>query len=191
MVFAGNNGHDFAAYDLAAGKRLWSKIPGHQDRQFGSMARVGDVVYFAGSMAGSVNAHDAASGNRLWMTHVWPDQVLINSGGEPGYEILGSPAVAHGRVYVGCNDGKLHTFSADKGERGWAFAAGGPIQSSPTVAGRVVYFGSHDAHLYAVDAETGKELGRFKTGGRIISTPWPADGVVYVGCDDGHVYAVE
>lgn len=189
-VFAGSNGSFFAACDLARGDRLWSKIPGHQDRQFGTMARSGNRVYFAGSMAGSVNAHDAATGRPIWMAYTYPDQVIINNGGEPGYEILGSPAVAHDRVYVGCNDGRLHTFSADKGQRGWVFATGGPIQSSPTVAGNVVYFGSHDAHLYAVDALGGKELGKIELGGRIVSTPWPADGVVYVGCDDGNLYAV-
>ena len=120
--------------------------------------------------------------------------------------MLADLAVAHQRVYAGSNDGKLHTFDAADGERGWAFDVGAPIQSSPSVAGATVYFGSWNGYVYAVDAVTGELRWKFKpsqlpapdvtVGGdepsaRIISSPWPGDNTVFVGCDDGYLYALE
>lgn len=189
-IYAGVNGSSYGACDPASGRQLWAKWTGHQDRQFACMARAGEYVYIVGTIAGSVNAHDPKTGMPVWQSFAYPDQVSMNNGGEPGYEIFTSPALAHGRVYVGCNDGKLYTFDMATGERGWTFETGGRVHSSPAVAGKVVYFGSWDGKLYAVDAETGAGLWSFEAGDRIISGPWPMDDAVYFGCDDGAVYGV-
>jgi outer membrane protein assembly factor BamB len=206
-LFAGSNGSNFAAVDLATASSLWSRDGGHQNRQFMSFARSGDFAYVPGSMTGTVMAWDPSRGRTLWHVPIWPEQQLpINNGGSPGYEIYADLAVAHGRVYAGSNDGKLQTFAAETGERGWVFDAGSPIQSSPSIAGRTIYFGCWDGYLVAVDAVTGQLRWRHKpsslpapgwtVGGnepsaRIISSPWPADRAIYVGCDDGCVYALE
>jgi hypothetical protein len=204
-LYAGSNGSSFAATDLATGKTRWSKDGGHQNRQFMSFTRAGDLAYVPGSMTGTVMAWDPAEGRTVWHQPIWPGQRLpINNGGEPGYEVFADLAVADGRVYAGSNDGALHTFDARTGQRGWKFDTGSPIQSSPSIAGRIVYFGCWDGCVYAVDAETGELRWKYKpsrlaapdltVGGnepsaRIVSSPWPGDHVVYVGCDDGCLYA--
>jgi outer membrane protein assembly factor BamB/formylglycine-generating enzyme required for sulfatase activity len=190
-LYAGLNGSDYMAADLASGKSKWTYSAGHQDRQFQSLCRVGDVVYIPGSMAGSVNAVNAATGKRLWRSYTYPDQVEIMVEGQPGYEIFADLAVAHGLVYAGCNDGKLHAFAADDGKPSWQFDVGAPVFSSPSVAGDLVYFGSHNGNLYALYARTGALRWKLPLGGRIRSAPWPGDGVIYVGCDDGNLYALE
>lgn len=142
------------------------------------------------TIAGDVVALSADTGEPVWHRFTWPHQVSIRHDGELGYGVFAAPAVAHERVYVGCNDGKLHTFEARTGKRGWSFQAPGKVQSAPTVAGGVVYFGCHDGRLYALDAREGGLLWSFRAGGKIVSSPWPAGRTVYFGCDDGGLYAV-
>jgi outer membrane protein assembly factor BamB len=206
-LFAGTNGSNFAAVDLATGEVLWSQTGGHQNRQFMSFTRSGDLAYVPGSMTGTVMAWDPVRGSSKWHVPIWPGQKLpINNGGSPGYEVFADLAVARGWVYAGSNDGKLHTFRADSGERGWTFDTGSPVQSSPSIARETVYFCAWDGYIYAVDALNGQLRWRLKpsrlpapdptVGGneasaRIVSSPWPGDNVLYVGCDDGCIYAVE
>jgi outer membrane protein assembly factor BamB len=206
-LFAGTNGSNFGAADLASGKSLWSQNGGHQNRQFMSFSRSGALAYVPGSMTGTVMAWDPARGRSKWHVPIWPEQRLpINNGGRPGYEVYADLAVAHGRVYAASNDGTLRTFDAATGQRGWTFETGSPIQSSPSVAGETVYLGCWDGYVYAVNALTGQLQWRYKPsklpaadqtiGGnelsaRIISSPWPGNNVIYVGCDDGYLYALE
>lgn len=205
-LYAGTNGSSFAAIDLATAKSRWSKAGGHQNRQFMSFTRAGDLAYVPGSMTGTVMAWDPVRGRTKWHEPIWPEQRLpINNGGTPGYEVYADLAVAHGRVYAASNDGTLRTFDANTGKRGWKFEAGAPVQSSPSVAGQTVYFGCWNGNLYAVNALTGElrwkhkpsqlpapdlTVGGNEPSARIISSPWPGDDVLYVGCDDGCLYAL-
>jgi len=189
-VWAGVGGSNWGAFDLATGtlKRSWHMSG--QSRQFTTAAAAGELVYVVGTIGGDVAAMHAQKLRMIWKQFTLERQTSIRNDGLLGYEVFTSPAVAHDRVYVGCNDGKLHTFDALRGDRGWTFQAGGKIHSSPAVAGNVVCFGCHDGWLYALDAVGGELLWKFQAGDRIISSPWPTDGVVYFGCDDGHLYAV-
>ncbi len=182
----------FAAYDLRTGAARKSfGMAAAQSRQFVNCAVSGGIAYGIGTICGDIAAIDLETLDRVWYEFTLEGQTGVRHDGKSGYEIFTGPAVAHGRVYVGCNDHKLHTFDAKTGNRGWTFQTGGEVQSSPSVAGETVYFGSHDGSLYAVNAITGELLWKYKTAGRIVSSPWPADGVIYVGSDDGSFYALE
>jgi len=190
-LWAGIGGSSWAVYDLQAGKVNTVLRMSGQSRQFATCAIAGGLAYIVGTICGDLAAIDVRTGRRAWSQFTLEGQVHVRCDGEAGYEIFTAPAVAHGRVYIGCNDGKLHTFDARRGTRGWTFQTGGPVQSSPAVAGKAVYFGSWDGHLYALNALTGKLLWRFEAGHRIVSSPWPTASAVYVGCDDGCLYAIE
>jgi outer membrane protein assembly factor BamB len=172
-----------------------------------SFARADDLVYVPGSMTGTVLAFARNDGTTAWHVPVWQGQRLpLNNGGIPGHEVYSDLAIAHGLVFVGCNDGVLRTFDASTGERGWTFETRSPIQSSPSVADGTVYFGCWNGFLYAINAVTGELRWKYKlsklpaatgaTGGqelsaRIISSPWPGYDALFVGCDDGTLYALE
>jgi len=147
-------------------------------------------AFVASPLVGNLTAFNLQTKRQLWQSFTLEGQLPLRTGGEPGHEIFGAPAVAHDRVYVGCNDDKLHTFDAQSGGRGWTFTTDGPVRSAPAIAGKVVCFGSWDGHLYALDAVSGEQLWKFRTNGRVNPSPWPSDGVVYVGCDDGYIYAI-
>ncbi|NHX37175.1 PQQ-binding-like beta-propeller repeat protein, partial [Halolamina sp. R1-12] len=121
----------------------------------------------------------AAAGDKIWNTST-------------GDNVLSSPTLANGTVYVGSYDGSLYAFDADTGTQKWSTATGGSIyQSSPTVANGTVYLGSYDGSLYAFDADTGTQKWSAATGDSISGSPTVANGTVYVGSADNSLYAFD
>lgn len=108
-----------------------------------------------------------------------------------GFQIISSPAVAGGVVYVGSLNSELYALDAFSGPPKWTFLTDGEIISSPAVADGLVYVGSVDGNLYAINAETGTERWRFTADNAIASSPAVVDGVVYVASDDTNLYAVD
>ena len=129
-------------------------------------------------------------------------------------EVISSPAVVAGVVYVGSDDGYLYAIDETAGELHWKFKTGSRIPSSPAVAGGIVYFASYDGNLYAVDAASGKLRWKFGDAGErrysgthlhgmlpagetmpdpfdvYLSSPVVWNGMVYFGSGDGNIYSV-
>ncbi|QPV61847.1 PQQ-binding-like beta-propeller repeat protein [Halosimplex litoreum] len=116
---------------------------------------------------------------------------------DPTDNVVSSPAVVDGTVYVGSNDGHLYALDAASGEQEWAYGTGSDpdsreeVMSSPAVVDGTVYVGSHDAALHAVDAESGDEQWTFATDGTVFASPTYRDGTLYVGSQAGTMYAVD
>jgi outer membrane protein assembly factor BamB len=130
-------------------------------------------------------------------------------------QVLSSPAIADGTLFIGSSDHFLYALDATTGALKWKFETGGRITSSPAVSGSVVYFGSFDSSFYALDAATGKLRWKFKTAGErrfsathlhgaepaaelmpdpfdfYLSSPVLANGTVYFGSGDAHIYALD
>ena len=51
---------------------------------------------------------------------------------------MGRPAVADGKVYVGCQDKKLYRLNASTGAKVWSYTTDGPVYN-PIVASGIVY----------------------------------------------------
>jgi outer membrane protein assembly factor BamB len=132
-----------------------------------------------------------------------------------GSEVVSSPAVVGGVVYVGSNDGKLYAIDEQTGTQKWSFATESRIPSSPAVAAGRVFFLSYDGNFYAVDAATGKLRWKFADPGErrytathlhgslpageampdpfdvYLSSPVVWNGAVYFGSGDGNIYALD
>jgi len=130
-------------------------------------------------------------------------------------QVISSPAVSGGLVYVGSTDGNLYAIETESGAQKWKFETKVRITSSPAVDQGAVYFGSYDGRFYAVDAFSGKLKWKFQTGGErrfagkhlhgsqpegevmpdpfdfYLSSPAVSGGVVYFGSGDGNVYALQ
>lgn len=131
-----------------------------------------------------------------------------------GGQVLSSPGVVNGILYVGSNDHNLYALDAESGTLKWKFQTGSRVTSSPAVVGGVVYFGSFDGNFYALDAANGQQKWKFKTGGErrfagkhlhgaepagetmpdpfdfFLSSPAVSGNIVYFGSGDGNVYAL-
>ena len=70
-------------------------------------------------------------------------------------EIIASPTVDHGTVYVGSTDGLLYALDAKTGALRWKYKANARIASSAAIWNGTVYVGSYDRNFYAIDAVTG------------------------------------
>jgi len=129
-------------------------------------------------------------------------------------EIISSPAIVGGIVYVGSNDGNLYAIDESSGQLHWKFTTSSRIPSSPAVVGGIVYFASYDGNFYAADAKSGKLRWKFANPGErryegthlhallpaaetmpdpfdvYLSSPVIWRGTVYFGSGDGNVYAV-
>ena len=129
-------------------------------------------------------------------------------------EVVSSPAIVDGVVYVGSNDGHLYAIDQQTGSQKWSFPTQGRIASSPAVDHGLVYFISYDGNFYAVDTATGKLRWKFATPGErryaathlhgslpagesmpdpfdvYLSSPAVWNGAVYFGSGDGNIYAL-
>jgi outer membrane protein assembly factor BamB len=145
---------------------------------------VSDGIVYAGSCWGGAYpclfAFNASTGEEIW-----------NSSAP--IEVLSSPAVAYGRVYVASIFGTLYAFNALTGEVVWSYAlsAGYTDWSSPVVANGIVYVGSGvGCSIIALNAATGAFLWSYHTGGPIHSSPAVASGLVFFAAGDFYVYAL-
>lgn len=109
-----------------------------------------------------------------------------------------SPAVADGKVIVGCECGTLYAFDALTGKTVWEADLGGPIKAAPAVDKGVAFVGDYGGTLSAVNIDdgsikwqTGTSGGGLGRTGRIYATAAVAFGRVYVGSLDGRMYSFE
>jgi outer membrane protein assembly factor BamB len=63
-------------------------------------------------------------------------------------QIISSPAVAEGMVFVGSADHNLYAVDRESGALKWKFETGSRVASSPAVSGGLGYFESYDSNLY-------------------------------------------
>jgi eukaryotic-like serine/threonine-protein kinase len=129
-------------------------------------------------------------------------------------QVISSPAVFGGTIYVGSTDGNLYAVDRESGTLKWKFDAKSRITSSPAVSGSLVYFGAYDGNFYAVDGATGQLKWKFQTAGErryagkhlhgsqpaaetmpdpfdfYLSSPVLWNGGVFFGSGDGHIYAL-
>ncbi len=120
---------------------------------------------------------DEATGTELWAQNLngWSTS---------------TPAVHHGRVFIGSDDGNLYALDAGTGAYVWNFATGASIWSAPAVADHKVFVASLDHMIYALDETSGALVWRYDTSlSRMEGSPAVADGMVYIGNENGKVYA--
>jgi eukaryotic-like serine/threonine-protein kinase len=130
-------------------------------------------------------------------------------------EVISSPAILNGVVYVGSNDGNLYAIDQQTGLQKWKFSTEARVTSSPAVADGLVYFSSYDGNFYAVDVASGKQRWKFRIAGErryagthlhgsvpegetmpdpfdfYLSSPAVWNSAVYFGSGDGNVYALD
>jgi cobaltochelatase CobN len=102
---------------------------------------------------------------------------------------LSSPAVAHGRVYIGDLDKHLNCLDSVNGSMIWSKSVDGPVKSSPVVAGGMVYVTGYTGTIYCFDADCGTLVWSGDTEGFNIAQPAVSDGILFIGSDSGYLYA--
>jgi outer membrane protein assembly factor BamB len=119
--------------------------------------------------AGEVWCLDAATGKVEWKQKL-------------GRTILGAIAAAKDRLFFGCRDGWLYSFSLDGQPRG-KWNANAPIVTSPAVTERHVHIVTETGRLYGINTDTMDLEWETPVGTEqpYLSSPTIARGHVYVG----------
>lgn len=110
------------AWPEPAPRDIWHEIPQLKptviyDRAF-HVVSVGDKVFFGSSADDSVRALDAATGRGLW--------AFLTEG-----PVRLAPAVSHGKVYVGSDDGCVYCLDANDGRLVWKYAVDAGARQFP------------------------------------------------------------
>ena len=110
--------------------------------------------------------------------------------GFPGVKsVLGQPAIAAGRVFIGVDTGSVYSLDAATGCSYWTFQADAGVRTAITVTTSTAYFGDIKANVYAVDASTGKQLWKVHVedhpSARITGAPKLFEGRLYVPVASG------
>lgn len=188
-VYLGSTDGVFYALDLATGMLRWkyetegashhAAVVGFDRKSIQSSASVNGENVFFGSRDGGVYSLARATGALAWRT------------GHKFSWIVGSPAVAGERLYVGGSDGQfLECLNRDTGELVWQIPTGARVFSSPAVAGDVLFVGSHAGTLDAIETSSGARRWSLPLGAAILSSPELAGDMLYIGTDGGAVYGI-
>jgi outer membrane protein assembly factor BamB len=171
------------ALDITTGQELWT-FPSDAlrgDHAWTSPPVANGVVYFGVNRPiPVVYAVNATTGQEIWH-HTGP---IAN--------IVSSPALESGRLYVAFSDGTIRALDATNGQVIWSVNHPGGANSSPAVAGGRLYIAIHNSGLLALDANTGSELWLTPMPGPQWSSPAVENGRVFVGSRDDHkLYAFD
>lgn len=158
ILYLGSWDSYFYALDAATGQEKWRFRTGedpdiHNQVGIQSSAVVVDGTVYFGCRDSNLYALDARSGQKKW------------SFNNKGSWVIGSPAVANGRLYFATSDsGQVHVLDASSGASLFSLSSNKwPMFSSPAVAGDLLYIGSHEGKLLAVDLKAQKLAWTFQT----------------------------
>jgi len=139
VVYVGSNdGILYALYALSGVKKWGFNVKAPIKSSPAVINWKGETLIIVGCDDGNVLAlNDTIRGVRLkWRRFI-------------GGQIISSPTIANGYIYIGSKNGKLYSISLDTGIIAGAHQTNGPITSSAAISNGNVYIGSEDGYLYA------------------------------------------
>ena len=123
-----------------------------------------------------------------------PDKLDLLWSFKTDYEILSSPVIGFGKVYIGSNDGNVYSLNLQNGTKVWQYDTGDDVEAPPLLLDQTIYVGSLGGDFFALDAHTGKLLWKFEIGSEImgsanwVNMPDGQENLVMVGSYDNKMY---
>lgn len=105
----------------------------------------------------------------------------MTGAGSVGGEVVASPVVEDGILYVGLGEKDFAAYKLDDMSKLWTVATPFGVWAAPLIVDNVLYFTSMDHFLYAVDKTSGSVLWKTDLQGAITGTPAYNNGHLYVG----------
>ncbi|HKP85665.1 MAG TPA: PQQ-binding-like beta-propeller repeat protein [Blastocatellia bacterium] len=187
-------GDSIVAFNADTGALAWSYKNAARDRDgenfdFGASPVLFDIggsaLLAAGSKDGHCYAVNRATGELIWDTAV--------TDGNTGGGIIGSPAAAYGKVFMGTvaggnTRGKVVALDQRTGNIVWQAEQSALVIGAAAVSGGAVFIGGADGGLRAYDAETGALLWTAKRGSMLGGVSITSDRV-FIGSLDKSVYS--
>ena len=106
-----------------------------------------------------------------------------------GDRLVGSAAVAGGRVIFGCDDALVYALDAATGKLLWRYAMDGPVEATPLVdAAGVVYAASNKTEMAAIAAANGAQIWNTSTRFGYLASPALGNGLILAADTGGIVW---
>ena len=214
-VYAADGPGFIHAFNLADGRLLWTSdaLVLHPNE-----LAILDGRLYAGTGDGFVVAIDAANGREQWRVQVSPGRMPVKAPAtasgmlvttsddlqltsldpvsgdvrwtsQVGNELIGTPILADGALYVGASpddaDGYLAAFDASTGAERWRVKEN---LLAPSISGDIGYTSGSGGAVVAIDLSDGREIWRTQLEGT-VRAPAVAGNVVYVTADDARLIA--
>lgn len=106
-------------------------------------------------------------------------------------EILSSPVLRDGSVYLGSIDEKIASLDPASGKTKWETAVDGSVIATGMFTDNALVIGTGRGILYAINPENGAILWTFKTGNLIKATPAYDGRRLLFGSWDGYFYCLD
>ena len=126
-----------------------------------------------------------------------PDDLELRWSFETGSDIISSPVVGFGNVYIGSTDGKVYSIGLLNGKKAWEFDTEDDIEASPLLFDQTIYIGNLNGNLFALDALSGHIKWKYKISGEIMGSanwatvPNSTKKMVLVGSYDTKMYCFD
>jgi cobaltochelatase CobN len=172
-IFFGGGGPALYCVDVATQTEVWNFSTSGTISTTPAIS--GGMVFFATDEPGKRLYSLYLNGSEAWNTSM--------------HCRLSSPAVSHGRVYIGDLDKHLNCLDSSNGSTIWTASVGSKIQSSPVVAGGMAYVTEYTGTVYGFDADCGTLIWSYDTNQHNIAQPAVSDGILFIGSDSGYLYA--
>jgi len=98
-----------------------------------------------------------------------------------GGQIISSPSVFKGAVYIGSRDSSFYAIDTESGKILWKYKTGQWVDSSPFISRGKVTVGSRDKYIYVFDSETGQVLNKIGAGLQLSSPLVTDKGIIISG----------
>lgn len=137
------------ALDIHTGEQIWQGSASVKCNA--SNPVLIDDRIIMGTADGRVIAFSKQDGTLFWEYQTGPSLTSLEPYKRGGSDVICTPAVAEGLVYIGASDGTLHVISLANGAKITTYTLGAPIASSPTIKDHTLYMGAYDGNVYAFD----------------------------------------
>lgn len=189
------------AWDADDGHELW-RVPRPLSTAINASVVIQDDVAYIANAETSLFALDLLSPTGpLWSE--W-QRKLVGDANEWSYGVVGTPALARGRLVVPTMLGTVVAADAASGAEAWRYegkaanlrmihylgSGHATFAASPVVTGAVAWVGGADGTLAGLDLETGRAMWSTNLGVPILSSLAAAGDVLLVGTFDGTVHAL-
>lgn len=110
------------------------------------------------------------------------------------HEILSSPVIGFGKVYIGSNDGNVYALNLTDGSKVWQYDTGDNVEAPPLLVDQTIYIGSLNGDFSAINAHTGKLSWKYEIQSEIMGSanwvkmPDGEEDMILVGSYDNKMY---
>lgn len=192
-VVSADTGRERLVYETGAGRHLGAGVAVQEDRAY-----FGTVMGTVWAIDWQATTYPLERAALFWKTNLYlwgmlsrpPVQKATAWSRRIGGDVVHTPAIAHGLVWVTTPRGTVTALDARTGGTRWSTDLRVEITAAPTVAGSSVLIGTKHGIVFALDGHTGAVRWTFRAASEISGSPIVAGDTMYVVSSEGTLYAV-